>query len=77
MLPGVVYVELTESEVDDAEELRDRFGLSLDDAKSLILCRKLRAKKFITGTDFPEELNGSFEGTRISLLSSEFDRRGL
>lgn len=73
----LIFIELSESELDQAEDLSDRYGILLDEAKSLVLCKKLRAKKFITGVEFPEEIEDKFEGTKIITVEAEFRLMGL
>lgn len=62
---GIVHVELSDAQMDEAEKLMDRYGILLPEAKSLVLCRRLRAKKLITGVEFPEEIRENFMGSRI------------
>jgi len=73
----LVFIELSESELDQAEDLSDRYGILLDEAKSLVLCKKLRARKFITGVELPEEIEDKFEGTKIITVEDEFGIMGL
>ena len=70
-IKNLVFIELSESELDQAEDLSDRYGILLDVAKSLVLCRKLRARKFITGAELPEEIKDRFEGTKIIAVEDE------
>ena len=76
-IKNLVFIELNESELDRAEDLSDRYGILLDVAKSLILCKKLRARKFITGAELPEEIEDRFEGTRIFAVEDELRQMGL
>ncbi len=76
-IKNLVFIELNESELDRAEDLSDRYGILLDVAKSLILCKKLRARKFITGAELPEEIEDRFEGTRVIAVEDELRQMGL
>ncbi|MCK4491705.1 MAG: hypothetical protein KAU03_03720, partial [Candidatus Altiarchaeales archaeon] len=74
---NLVFIELSESELDKAEDLSDVYGISLDEAKSLVLCKKLRARKFITETEFPHEIRYKFMGTKMVNLEDELRLMGL
>jgi hypothetical protein len=69
----LVFIDLSESELDQAEDLADRYSIPLDGAKTLILCRKLRAKKWITGIELPEDIGSKFEGTKIISIEDELN----
>ncbi|OYT54986.1 MAG: hypothetical protein B6U72_00580, partial [Candidatus Altiarchaeales archaeon ex4484_2] len=58
-------MELSEAEVDRAEDLVERFDVSLDEARLLVLCNKLRAKTFFVRGDFPEEVDGMVKSVRV------------
>ncbi|MBN2014479.1 MAG: DUF2341 domain-containing protein [Candidatus Altiarchaeota archaeon] len=73
----LVFIELTEAEIDEAENLSDRYGILVKDARTLMLCRRLRAKKLITGTEFPEEIRENFEGTKITNIEKELKQKRL
>ncbi|MEA1924340.1 MAG: hypothetical protein U9M95_00565, partial [Candidatus Altiarchaeota archaeon] len=57
--------ELSGVEVDRAEDLVDGFDVSLEEARLLILCIKLRAKSFFVRDDFPEEVDSLVKGVRV------------
>ena len=65
VLNFATFIELSESETDEAEKLATRCGILLDTAKDLILCKKLHAKTYLTTSDLPEEIHENFNGTKI------------
>jgi hypothetical protein len=71
-IKNLVFVDLNADEMDLAENLSKKYDISLDEAKSLVLCKRLRAKKLITGMELPKEIGGRFEGTKIIKLHDEF-----
>jgi hypothetical protein len=68
---GISFVDLSEKETAEAEDLAERFGIVQETAKQLILCRRLRAKRFVTGVALPEELMKSFRGMKIVSVEDE------
>ncbi len=58
-----------------AEDLSDRYGIMLTDAKTLVLCKKLRAKKLISDSELPEEIIDSFKGTKIVNTEKEIENK--
>ncbi len=69
----LVFIELSNSEMVTAEDLSDRYGIMLADAKTLILCKKLRAKKLISDVELPEEIREGFEGTKVISTEKEIE----
>ncbi len=72
-----VFIELSDSEMVAAEDLSDRYGIMLTDAKTLILCKKLKAKKLISDVELPEEIREGFKGTKIIGTEKELGEGGL
>jgi parallel beta-helix repeat protein len=62
---NVVPVELSDSDKEAAEQLSDQYGVTTDIAKTLLLARKLRAKRIITAAELPDELRENYKGTKI------------
>jgi hypothetical protein len=70
-LDEFIFSELKQNETDAVEDMAEKYSISVEDAKSLFLCKKLRAKKFITGAQLPEEVAKSFKGTKIVSVDEE------
>ena len=68
---NLIFIKLSDAEMDKADELTEKYGIDTDTARTLILCRKLRAKKLITGKEMSEEIGDKFEGTRIVNIDDE------
>lgn len=68
---NLIFYELSDSEIDEADELAERYGINVRLARTLILCKKLRAKKLIVGEEIPEEIGNKFEGTPIVSFENE------
>ncbi|RLI93882.1 MAG: hypothetical protein DRO90_02955, partial [Candidatus Altiarchaeales archaeon] len=67
---NLVFVELSDADVDEAYALAERYGISIEFARALILGRKVRARKLITDEEIPDELR-VFEGIRVVNLEDE------
>ncbi len=61
----IIYVELSETEIEDAEGLSEKYVLGLEDSKALVLCRKMHANRLISSAKLSEEIKSHFEGTKI------------
>ncbi len=70
----LVFIELSDSEMVAAEDLSDQYSIMLTDAKTLILCKKLKAKKVISDKELPEEIRDNFKGTKIVSTEKELEK---
>ena len=64
-LENITFIELNSAEQAEAEGLSARYGVIPDMGKALALCKKLKAKTYLTSYDLPEELQKNFYGTKI------------
>jgi len=65
-LDNLEVVELSDAEIDRAEDLLERYDLSMDDAKVLVVCGKVRAKTLFTRDDLPPEAEGEIKGVKVA-----------
>jgi hypothetical protein len=64
-LAAVSFVELSAADLAEAEAIATNYGLVPSIARALFLCKKLRAKTYLTTADLPEEIHEKYEGTKI------------
>ncbi|MBN2014344.1 MAG: DUF2341 domain-containing protein [Candidatus Altiarchaeota archaeon] len=68
---NVVFVSLNDAEKNQAEGLAEKYGVTTETARTLVLCKKLKAKKLVTGIELPEEIRKRFNGTIIAGIDKE------
>jgi hypothetical protein len=64
-LSAVVFVEFSAADLAEAEAITTQYGLVPSIGRALFLCKKLRAKTYLTTNDLPEEISENFKGTKI------------
>ena len=62
---NIEAVELTDAEIDEAEGLSERYDITIEEAQLLVLCKRLKAKRFLTTLNLIERVGTEFRKTKL------------
>jgi len=66
-IDNLAVIELNDSELDKALKIVDKFSISFDEAKVLVVCNKLRAKQVFLREDIPPEIDRVIKGVHVMI----------